>query len=49
LPGIYEALKRVNVQEHKTIAMSQGQKQSRLVAWTFLNPVQQAAWRKLRW
>ncbi len=49
LPGIYEALKQLNVQEHKTIAMSQGQKQSRLVAWTFLNPVQQAGWRKLRW
>ena len=49
LPGIYAALKQAGVQEHKTIAMSQGQKQSRLVAWTFLNPVQQAAWRKLRW
>ncbi len=49
LPGIYAALKQAKVIEHKTIAMSQGQKQSRLVAWTFLNPVQQAAWRKLRW
>jgi 23S rRNA (adenine1618-N6)-methyltransferase len=49
LPGIYAALKQTKVIEHKTIAMSQGQKQSRLVAWTFLNPVQQAAWRKLRW
>ena len=49
LPGIYAALNRAGVQEHKTIAMSQGQKQSRLVAWTFLNPTQQAGWRKLRW
>ena len=49
LPGIYAALKRAGVQEHQTIAMSQGQKQSRLVAWTFLNPAQQAGWRKLRW
>jgi 23S rRNA (adenine1618-N6)-methyltransferase len=49
LPGIYAALKQSKVLDHKTIAMSQGQKQSRLVAWTFLNPVQQAAWRKLRW
>ena len=49
LPGIYAALKQAGVQQHKTIAMSQGQKQSRLVAWTFLNPTQQAAWRKLRW
>ncbi len=49
LPSIYAALNRAGVQEHKTIAMSQGQKQSRLVGWTFLNPVQQAGWRKLRW
>ena len=49
LPGIYAALKQAKVLDYKTIAMSQGQKQSRLVAWTFLNPVQQAAWRKLRW
>ena len=49
LPGIYAALKQTKVADFKTITMSQGQKQSRLVAWTFLNPVQQAAWRKLRW
>jgi 23S rRNA (adenine1618-N6)-methyltransferase len=49
LPSIYEALKRSKVLEHKTIAMSQGQKQSRLITWTFLNPTQQAAWRKTRW
>ena len=49
LPGIYAALQQVRVHEHKTIAMSQGQKQSRLVAWNFLSPAQQAAWRKLRW
>lgn len=49
LPGIYAALQQAGVVEHKTITMRQGQKQSRLVAWTFLNPVQQAAWRKLRW
>jgi 23S rRNA (adenine1618-N6)-methyltransferase len=49
LPSIYAKLKEVGVQAHKTISMSQGQKQSRLVAWTFLNPTQQAAWRKLRW
>ena len=49
LPGIYAALKRAKVLEHKTIAMRQGQKQSRLIAWTFLNPAQQTAWRKTRW
>jgi 23S rRNA (adenine1618-N6)-methyltransferase len=49
LPAITEALERANVAQHKTIAMRQGQKQSRLVAWTFLNPQQQEGWRKLRW
>ena len=49
LPGIYAALKRAKVLEHKTIVMRQGQKQSRLITWTFLNPTQQAAWRKTRW
>jgi 23S rRNA (adenine1618-N6)-methyltransferase len=49
LPAIYDGLKRANVAQHKTIAMRQGHKQSRLVAWTFLNPQQQAGWRKLRW
>ena len=49
LPGIYSALKQAKVADHKTIAMSQGNKQSRLVAWTFLNSMQQTAWRKLRW
>jgi 23S rRNA (adenine1618-N6)-methyltransferase len=49
LPDIVAALKQAKVHMQKTIPMSQGQKQSRLVAWTFLNPEQQAAWRKLRW
>lgn len=49
LDSIEIALKQAKVSQHKTIAMSQGQKQSRLVAWTFLNPAQQAAWRQLRW
>lgn len=37
LPGVYRALKKVNALEIKTIEMSQGQKKSRIVAWTFLN------------
>jgi len=49
LPAIYAMLKQTGVKEQQTIAMSQGHKQSRLVAWTFLNPTQQAGWRKLRW
>ena len=35
LPGIYKALKKANVMQVETIDMSQGQKKSRLVAWTF--------------
>ncbi|NOT18195.1 MAG: 23S rRNA (adenine(1618)-N(6))-methyltransferase RlmF [Sulfuriferula sp.] len=46
---IYAALKHAGVQQHHTINMAQGAKQSRFVAWTFLTPTQQAAWRKLRW
>ena len=49
LPGIHAALKQAGAQDSKTVAMSQGQKQSRLVAWTFLNAAQKAAWAKLRW
>lgn len=41
LPSVYSALKNVNAIEVKTIEMSQGQKKSRIVAWTFLNASQQ--------
>lgn len=44
LPSVYRALKKVNALEVKTIEMTQGQKQSRVVAWTFLNASQQRAW-----
>lgn len=49
LPAIHAALKQVKACDQKTIIMSQGNKESRLVAWTFLNASQQAAWAKLRW
>ncbi|MFZ6768442.1 23S rRNA (adenine(1618)-N(6))-methyltransferase RlmF [Undibacterium sp. Di26W] len=49
LPAIHAALKQVKVNDQKTIIMGQGNKESRLVAWTFLNASQQAAWAKLRW
>lgn len=45
LPAITAALKQARVTSVETTGMSQGQKQSRVVAWTFLNPAQQAAWR----
>ncbi|WP_310392793.1 23S rRNA (adenine(1618)-N(6))-methyltransferase RlmF [Hymenobacter sp.] len=44
LPGLYHALQLAAAVEVRTIAMAQGQKKSRLVAWTFLTPAQQEAW-----
>ena len=49
LPGVYRALKTAGAADVRTIEMAQGQKKSRLVAWTFLAPAQQDAWRKRRW
>jgi len=49
LTSIYSNLKKAGVSEMKTIPMSQGNKKSRIVAWTFLNPKQMENWRKMRW
>lgn len=49
LKSIYEQLKEDKALEVKTIEMTQGNKLSRIVAWTFLNKKQQEAWRKYRW
>jgi 23S rRNA (adenine1618-N6)-methyltransferase len=49
LPVIYKALKAVNAPDVKTITMMHGQKTSRIVAWTFLTPAEQQAWRKDFW
>ncbi len=35
LPHVYRALKKINAIQVKTINMAQGQKKSRIVAWTF--------------
>ena len=35
LPSVYRALKKSNAMQIKTIPMAQGQKKSRIVAWTF--------------
>jgi 23S rRNA (adenine1618-N6)-methyltransferase len=45
LPNIYKTLSKVQVVEIKTIEMSQGQKTSRIVAWTFLSESQQKNWK----
>ncbi|MGI4875370.1 MAG: 23S rRNA (adenine(1618)-N(6))-methyltransferase RlmF [Janthinobacterium lividum] len=49
LPGIYKELQWAEALDVRTIDMAQGQKKSRLVAWTFLTPEQQAEWRAKRW
>jgi 23S rRNA (adenine1618-N6)-methyltransferase len=49
LKSIYSELKKVEAIEVKTIEMGQGNKISRIVAWTFLDEKQQKAWRDLRW
>lgn len=45
LPAVHGALKQVGVLGSRTIEMAQGQKKSRLVAWTFLDEGQRQAWR----
>ncbi len=49
LTGIYEALKKVKAVDVKTVPMGQGNKISRLVAWTFLSVEEQKVWREQRW
>jgi len=49
LPGVYRAIKYAGALENRTIEMAQGQKKSRIVAWTFLDKAQQQAWRAARW
>jgi len=44
LPGVYRALKKAGVQDYRTIEMAQGQKNSRFVAWTFLEASQRQTW-----
>lgn len=45
LSSIYKTLKKVNAVSVKTIEMSQGQKNSRIVAWSFLNNTEQKSWK----
>ncbi len=49
LKSVYAILKKVEAVEVKTIPMGQGNKVSRIVAWTFFNEKQQKVWRDLRW
>jgi len=49
LRSVYEALKRAEAVDVKTIPVSHGNKISRITAWTFLTTEQQKEWVKLRW
>lgn len=49
LPAIYQQLKTESASDVQTIEMAQGQKITRVVAWTFLDEEQQQAWREERW
>jgi 23S rRNA (adenine1618-N6)-methyltransferase len=45
LASIYKTLAKVNAAEIRTIEMAQGQKNSRIVAWTFMTASQQKDWK----
>ncbi|CAM3672418.1 23S rRNA (adenine(1618)-N(6))-methyltransferase RlmF [Mucilaginibacter galii] len=46
LPGCYHALKQANAAQVQTINMAQGQKVSRLLAWSFMDEAAQQQWWK---
>ena len=49
LPGVTGALKRAGALEIRILEMAQGQKQSRIVAWTFLGEQARNEWCRARW
>lgn len=49
LPMLLNTLRKCGAVDLKTIKMTQGQKESRFVAWTFLDAKQQQAWKNARW
>lgn len=49
LKGAREALNAVRALNIKVIPMGQGNKSSRIIAWTFLTGQQQKAWKESRW
>lgn len=44
LPAVQAALKKVGARDIRVVEMGQGQKQSRFVAWTFMDPAQRQLW-----
>ncbi len=49
LSSVYKALDAAGAVEVVTLPMGQGNKSSRVVAWTFLTKEAQIEWKKLRW
>ncbi len=49
VPMLLKTLRNSGAVCVKTIKMTQGQKESRFVAWTFLDSKQQQAWKNARW
>jgi 23S rRNA (adenine1618-N6)-methyltransferase len=49
LPAVIAGLKQAKVRERRIIDMAQGQKRSRIVAWTFLDEAKRKEWRATRW
>ena len=49
LAAAYRSLQKVKAVDVRTIGMAQGQKVSRILAWTFLNKSQQNDWRIKYW
>lgn len=49
LKNIYQALTEANAVNIETLPMGQGNKSSRVVAWTFLTKEEQKEWKNTRW
>jgi 23S rRNA (adenine1618-N6)-methyltransferase len=49
LADVRKQLQQAGACEVRVVAMAQGRKQSRFVAWTFLDAVQRDAWQATRW
>lgn len=49
LKNVYDTLNKVGAKEIRTIPMNQGNKESRIVAWSFRTKEDQINWAKSRW
>ena len=49
LSALYRQLKTVKAYDVQTIEMAQGQKTSRILAWTFMSNHEQSQWKAARW